>query len=118
MRKPTYYERFATGRWPRGNFPYGFASSNMDVAPEEMRVVRMVFEQLDAGFTTGQIADGLTVHGYKTRRGFMWTRFNLRSIVQNRLVYEGTHMLDPDTGELAPCPKQRVNALALDAEAT
>ena len=60
---------------------------------------------------TTQIASGLNAHGVRTRRGFKWTRWNMRAIVDNRPCYLGTHIRDPKTGELVRSPVPRPSIL-------
>lgn len=104
-------DRFEAGKWPRGCQPYGFADMDLNPEPHEAAIVNLVFEHLDAGYNTTQIASGLNAHGVRTRRGFKWTRWNMRAIVDNRPCYLGTHIRDPKTGELVRSPVPRPSIL-------
>ena len=97
-------DRFAKGLWLRGMYPFGYASSSFQVAPAESAMVRLVFAQREAGFSDEEIAAGLTAQGFKTRRGKLWSRFTLRNIWKNELVYQGTHCIHPDSGAIVPAP--------------
>ena len=79
------------GGFAGGNAPYGYKISNKQlvVVPEEAEVVRMLFSVLDRGGTLQEAAETVNEAGYRARNG-RWFDYNrVRSIRENRKLYEG-----------------------------
>ncbi len=72
------------------NPPYGYLLDGglMTAVPEELRVVREVFDEYLAGNSLAKIAESLNRSGLRTRRGNRWTVYNLSTILHNP-VYAG-----------------------------
>ena len=67
------------------NPPYGYLLDGglMTAVPEELRVVREVFDEYLAGNSLAKIAESLNRSGLRTRRGNRWTVYNLSTILHN-----------------------------------
>ena len=81
------------GGYSGGRCPYGYKVSNgrLIINEEERPLVEYVFEQYDNGKPMLTIADELNELGYKTRKGTKFQNTSVRSIVNNRPLYEGMY---------------------------
>ena len=79
------------GGYSGGRAPYGYRVLNgqLVINPDEEPIVRMVFDGLDAGKTLWAIADSINDAGFSTRNGGKFRESNVRSIRDNKPVYQG-----------------------------
>jgi site-specific DNA recombinase len=66
---------------------YGFQGAT--IAPEEASWVRFIFDRRLAGLSFGRIAAELTAAGVEPVGGGPWSRFSVRTILNNRARYQG-----------------------------
>jgi site-specific DNA recombinase len=80
----------ALGRHVHGRVPYGYTSTNGELAidPEPADVVRRIFNDARAGDSAGRIARALTDGGIASPGGRAWTPKAVRRILGNE-VYAG-----------------------------
>ncbi len=83
--------------------PYGyrFEDSRLVPVPEEVEVVKRIFEQYNNGTSPNAIAEGLDADGIPTKRGRKWARQTVAKILANPVytgqlkwednVYKGDH---------------------------
>lgn len=83
----------ASGGYSGGRAPYGYAikGGQFSIVEKEAEMVRTVFEMLDAGSTLQDVADKLNALGYVSRKGKTFQASQIRSIRDNRPVYEGMY---------------------------
>lgn len=86
------------GGYSGGRAPYGYSVSDGQLVrnEKEVPIVLAVFKGLDEGKTLWAIADGLTEAGYVTRKGTPFRESNIRSIRDNRPLYEGMYKYGKD----------------------
>lgn len=83
----------ASGGYSGGRAPYGYEIKNgqYSIMENEAGMVRIVFEMLDSGNTLQDVADRLNADGYVSRKGKTFQASQIRSIRDNRKVYEGMY---------------------------
>jgi DNA invertase Pin-like site-specific DNA recombinase len=81
------------GGYSGGRAPYGYEIKNgqYSVVEAEAEMVRIVFDMLDSGSTLQDVADKLNALGYISRKGKTFQASQIRSIRNNRQVYEGKY---------------------------
>lgn len=81
------------GGYSGGRCPYGYKveSGRLIINEDEKPIVEFVFEQYDKGTPMLTIADMLNDKGFKTRKGTKFQNTSVRSIVNNRPLYEGKY---------------------------
>jgi len=81
------------GGYSGGRSPYGYTveKGQLVINEQEVPIVRMVFEGLDAGRTLWGIADSITAAGDTTLIGTPFRESNVRVIRDNRPCYEGMY---------------------------
>lgn len=86
------------GGYAGGRCPYGYKveGGRLIINEAEVPIVKMVFEGLDAGCTLWDIADRLTASGFTTRKGKAFRESTIRSIRDNRPLYEGMYKYGKD----------------------
>ena len=76
------------GDKPAGVCPMGYRytadKKHVEIDPDEVQTVRMIFTETQRGRTLTQIADDLNGRGIFTRRGNKWSKGTLQLIVRNR----------------------------------
>ncbi len=79
------------GGFVGGKVPYGYTSVNKELAIDynEIRYVKMCFACLDRGMSLRKTAEFLAANGCKNRNGNPCTFALVRSIRDNRRLYEG-----------------------------
>jgi site-specific DNA recombinase len=90
------------GRWV-GKPPYGYGSvysrtkdegdkGLLEFVPEEVDVVRIIFQQQAMGKTNAEIADFLIENGITTKSGKRsWAQATIAGIIKNKEFYEGKY---------------------------
>lgn len=83
----------AAGGYSGGRAPYGYYidRGRYAINETEAEMVRLVFDGLDSGETLQDVADKLNSLGYKSRKGKTFQASQIRSIRENRPVYEGKY---------------------------
>lgn len=86
------------GGYSGGQAPMGYRVENkaLVINPDEVPVVKRVFELRDSGVVLLDIVDILNAEGYKTRRGKPFVLSTVQSIVNNRKTYEGFYRYGKD----------------------
>lgn len=81
------------GGYSGGQPPFGYKVQNgrLVIEPYEAEIVEKVFTMLDRGTTLVDTAEWLNDNGYHTRIGKKFYASNIRSIKNNRPVYEGMY---------------------------
>jgi site-specific DNA recombinase len=80
------------GGYCGGNTPYGYVSGgdgSMQIDPEEADTVREIFRLKGEGCSLRRISDLLRINGHTTRNGNAFSPSTIKSILDNRKVYEG-----------------------------
>jgi site-specific DNA recombinase len=83
----------AAGGYSGGRAPYGYEikSGQYSVVEKEAEMVRVIFKMLDSGSTLQDVADEINALGYISRKGKRFQVSQVRSIRDNRPVYEGKY---------------------------
>ena len=83
----------AHGGYAGGKAPYGYKVSGgkLVVYPKEAEMVKKIFEMLSFGFKPATIAEWLNENGYKSRSGKPFNASQVKSIKENKPVYEGMY---------------------------
>lgn len=86
------------GGYSGGRCPYGYKVQDhrLIINEDERPIVEYVFSEYDKGTPRLTIADGLNDLGYKTRKGTKFHDTSVRSIVNNRPLYEGMYKYGKD----------------------
>lgn len=86
------------GGYAGGRCPYGYRVENgrLLINESEKPIVEYVFKRNDEGTPMLTIADELTELGYKTRKGTKFQNTSVRSIINNRPLYEGMYKYGKD----------------------
>lgn len=81
------------GGYSGGRAPYGYKVENgrLVINEDERPIVEHVFKRIDEGAPMLTVADELNDMGFRTRKGTRFQNTSVRSIVNNRLVYEGMY---------------------------
>lgn len=81
------------GGYAGGRAPYGYQILNgqLVINDTEAEMVRHVFEMHDKGIPMLTIADDLRDLGYKTRKDTYFHASSIKSILENRPLYEGMY---------------------------
>lgn len=79
------------GGYSGGRAPYGYkvVSGKLVINPDEEEIVKMTFTGLKEGKTLWNIADSINDAGFRTRNGGRFRESNIRSIRDNKKVYQG-----------------------------
>lgn len=83
----------ACGGYSGGRCPYGYkvVDGRLIINEAERPIVEMVFKGLKEHKTLWAIADELTAAGYRTRKGTPFRESNVRSMRDNKLLYQGMY---------------------------
>lgn len=86
------------GGYSGGRCPYGYKVENgrLIINEEEKPIVEFVFAEHDKGTPMLTIAGMLNDRGYQTRKGTKFQNTSVRSIVNNRPLYEGMYKYGKD----------------------
>lgn len=86
------------GGYAGGRAPYGYKveGGRLVINEEERPMVEYVFKEHDRGRNMQSIADNLVDMGYRTRKGTRFQASSIRSILDNRPVYEGMYKYGKD----------------------
>lgn len=86
------------GGYSGGNVPYGYKAEGgkLVIREDERPIVEFVFKELDKGTPRLTIAEMLDDLGYKTRKGTRFRDTSIRSIQNNRPLYEGMYKYGKD----------------------
>ena len=86
------------GGYSGGRCPYGYKVENgrLIINEEEKPIVEFVFAEHDKGTPMLTIAGMLNDSGYQTRKGTKFQNTSVRSIVNNRPLYEGMYKYGKD----------------------
>ena len=81
------------GGYSGGRCPYGYKVENgrLIVNEAERPIVEYVFKRIDGHTPMLTVADELNELGYRTRKGTRFHNTSVRSIVNNRPLYEGMY---------------------------
>lgn len=81
------------GGYSGGRCPYGYKveSGRLIINDEERPIVEYVFKRIDKHIPMLTIADELNDLGYRTRKGTKFQNTSVRSMVNNRPLYEGMY---------------------------
>ena len=81
------------GGYSGGRCPFGYKvkEGRLIIHDNESRIVRLIFTAYDQGVPMLTIADNLNKAGYTTRKGTQFQASSIRSIIQNRPLYEGMY---------------------------
>lgn len=79
------------GGYSGGTVPYGYylEDGRLVINEREKKIVEAVFIMNERGFSMRKTAAGLANLGYKTRKGGQFGVSGIRSILENRKLYEG-----------------------------
>lgn len=77
---------FCGGRTP---FGYNHVDGELQVNEHEAEIVRLIFKWSDEGMGLRKLASALNERGYKTRKGEPFTFNGVRSIRDNKMLYQG-----------------------------
>jgi len=82
-------ERVRKGLLPGGNLPYGFRRNGRDILlnPQEVEIVKMIFDLAAAESTGREIAKGLNRCGYTLRNGKPWSQRQVCRILHKGSLY-------------------------------
>lgn len=76
------------GDKPAGVAPFGYKwaedKKSVLIDPDEARVVKMIFTELQKGLSLHKVADFLNAQSLRTRRGKMWSAGNVQVIGRNK----------------------------------
>lgn len=88
----------ACGGYSGGRCPYGYKVENKQlvVDPKERELVEYIFSQYDKGVPMLTIADEMYEKGWRTRKGTRFQATSVKSIIQNRPLYEGKYKYGKD----------------------
>lgn len=81
------------GGYSGGRTPYGYKVdkniSGMVINEEQAKVVRLIFEMKENGFTFRRIVDTLNDNGYTNKSGGKWSISSVQVILSNEKTYRG-----------------------------
>lgn len=90
----------AHGGYAGGRAPYGYRASKgskkLTVAPEEAKVVRLIFQLREEGKTLPQIQVILRENGIFTRKGKEFQISSIKNILDNKKTYQGFYRYGKD----------------------
>ena len=86
------------GGYAGGRTPYGYRVENgrLVINEKERPIVEYVFRELDKGTPRLTIAAGLNEQGFRTRKGTLFQESSVRSIMNNRRLYQGMYKYGKD----------------------
>lgn len=86
-------EKAKAGRFAGGSAPYGYTltAGELVTEPQEAQAVRLMFAKRAAGETLQQIADHLNAIGAPTKRGGIWSRPQIKFILDREPFYRGSY---------------------------
>lgn len=81
------------GGYAGGNKPYGYnvVDGTLVINSEEEPLVKLVFEEFDGGTSLTDICELLHNKGFVSRKGKRFQVSTIRSILANRLLYQGKY---------------------------
>lgn len=81
------------GGYSGGRCPFGYAvqDGRLVIEPREAEIVKLIFDRYDKKTPMLKIAEDLNAEGYRTRKGTTFQAASIRSIIQNRPLYEGMY---------------------------
>lgn len=81
------------GGYSGGNKPYGYnvVDGTFVINSEEEPIVKLVFEEFDNGTSLTDICELLHNKGFVSRKGKRFQVSTIRSILRNRLLYQGQY---------------------------
>lgn len=81
------------GGYAGGNKPYGYnvVDGTLVINSEEEPIVKLVFEEFDGGTSLTDICELLHNKGFVSRKGKRFQVSTIRSILANRLLYQGKY---------------------------
>ena len=88
----------ACGGYSGGRTPYGYTVVNgvLTINEEERPIVEFIFEKTDEGMSMLALTEALEKAGYTTRKGKRFQVSTIKSILSNRLLYEGQYKYGKD----------------------
>ncbi|MFV0552938.1 MAG: recombinase family protein [Anaerorhabdus sp.] len=88
----------ACGGYSGGRTPYGYNVNNgiLVVDSQEKEIVRFIFDNHNKGISMLAITESLAEHGYKTRKGRGFQVSTIKSILSNKLLYQGMYRYGKD----------------------
>ena len=88
----------ACGGYSGGRNPYGYkvVDGRLVINEDEVPIVKFVYEEYEKGTPMLTIADKLNDLGYRTRKGTKFQNTSVRSIINNRPLYEGKYNYGKD----------------------
>lgn len=87
------YLKAKCGGYSGGNKPYGYKviDGTLVINQDEKPIVELIFSEYDKGNSLTNICELLTYSGYTTRKGRRFQISTIRSILGNRLLYQGKY---------------------------
>ena len=81
------------GGYSGGRCPYGYSvkEGRLVINEDEKPIVEYVFKKYDEGASMLSTADGLNELGYRTRKGTTFQVSSIRSIINNKPLYQGKY---------------------------
>lgn len=89
----------ACGGYAGGRAPYGYkpVDGQLEINPDEVGIVKLIFEERNKGNSFNKIAVKLLDEGYRTRNGSMFAAASIKSIVDNEMFYKGYYKYGKDS---------------------
>jgi len=83
-------ERVRKGRFPGGTAPYGYIRNSKEIKknPQEVEIIKQIFELASEGKSGWQIANYLNEKGYQRRNGSGWTQRQVWAILSREDLYK------------------------------
>lgn len=81
------------GGYAGGNIPYGYEAieHKLEINQSEAKVVKLIFETYDNTDKVSESVKAVNELGYVSRNGKEFSYFTVRSILSNRMFYEGLY---------------------------
>lgn len=82
-------ERVRKGCMAGGTLPYGYMRSNKEIKknPQEVGVIKVIYDLGSRNMSCGEIADHLNERGYRRRNGKHWTQRQVSAILSREDLY-------------------------------
>jgi site-specific DNA recombinase len=82
-------ERVRKGKFPGGTAPYGYMRNSKELKknPQEVEIIKQIFNLASEGKSGWQIASYLNEKGYQRRNGTLWTQRQVWSILSRKDLY-------------------------------
>lgn len=83
-------ERVRKGRFPGGTLPYGYMRNSKEIKknPQEVEIVRLIFDSASDGKSGWEIAGYLNESGFLRRNGSPWTQRQVWAILSRENLYK------------------------------